>query len=82
MADDYKLIESVDDDDSLSHSSCRSDSSSDGGRKTYANQDEDDGVNNEVIDTYGRDVEEFINVKGVLTIERIKDIMGEIMSAC
>ena len=59
-----------------------SDSSGDGGGKSKANKDEEDGVNNEVIDTYGRDVEEFINIKGVLNIERIKDIMGEIMSSC
>ena len=85
MADDYKLIESVDDDDdddSEGQLSRMSDSSGDGGRKSKANKDEEDGVNNEVIDDYGRDVEEFINIKGVLNIERIKDIMGEIMSSC
>mgnify|MGYP000058195692 CR=1 FL=1 len=28
------------------------------------------------------DLEEYINVKGTLTIERVKDIVGEIMCSC
>jgi len=31
---------------------------------------------------YGHDIEAYINTKGVLSIERIKDIVGEIMSSC
>lgn len=30
----------------------------------------------------GVDIDEYMSIKGVLSIERIKDIVGEIMSAC
>ena len=30
----------------------------------------------------GTDIEEYMSVKGVLNIERIKDIVGEIMNSC
>ena len=31
---------------------------------------------------YGIDIDEYMGRKGILTIERIKDIVGEIMSSC
>mmetsp|Transcript_483 Transcript_483/g.484 ORF Transcript_483/g.484 Transcript_483/m.484 type:complete len:85 (+) Transcript_483:674-928(+) len=31
---------------------------------------------------FGVDVDEYMSIKGVLAIERVKDIVGEIMSSC
>jgi hypothetical protein len=31
---------------------------------------------------YGQDMESYMGLKGVLTIERIKDIVGEVMNTC
>ena len=31
---------------------------------------------------YGQDIEAYMGLKGVLTIERIKDIVGEVMNTC
>ena len=39
-------------------------------------EDEDDP------NEYGKDMNEYLEVKGVLSIERIKDIVGEIVGSC
>lgn len=40
------------------------------------------GVEEDDPSDYGKDIQEYLEVKGVLSIERIKDIVGEIVGSC
>lgn len=56
-------------------------------KETAKEEDSDDGkeedeMNYEDLQKLGVDVEGYLSNKAVLTIERIKDIVGEIMSSC
>lgn len=46
--------------------------------------DSDENKEDEYVDLLrsAYDIEEYIGIKGVLTIERVKDIVGEIMCSC
>ena len=49
------------------------------------NDDEEEDENEDDFDDptkYGVDIEDYVGLKGTLTIERIKDIVGEVMSTC
>jgi len=51
----------------------------------HKNIEDELGMDNEEFEDptkYGCDLEEYMSRKGVLTIERIKDIVGEIMCTC
>ena len=51
-------------------------------KDSISQDDEDSEEDSEDETKYGKDMEEYINIKGVLTIERIKDVVGEIMNSC
>lgn len=73
MKDDYKLLEKNTDEEE--------DESED--EPSNKDPDEEDESGSESDDpTKNVDVDEYMAIKGVLTIERIKDIVGEIMSSC
>lgn len=79
MKDDYKLLE-----DSETDEDDEDDEGFNNERPEGAKEDEKEQNGEESDDPLRAniDIEEYMNIKGVLTIERIKDIVGEIMSSC
>ena len=57
---------------------------SDEGTKCASHEDKEEHVNDDAKDItrYGVDIDNYISIKGVLSVEIIKDIVGEIMSNC
>lgn len=79
MKDDYKLLEmsesdEEEEDDEAQEKEKQEESKEDEGEESGEESDDPTRAN--------VDIEAYMNVKGVLTIERIKDIVGEIMSSC
>ena len=82
MSDDYKLIENdhgAEEEEDPEHDP--------GDQGEEAKDQASDGIKGDDEEEedptkYGVDIDEYTKVKGVLTIERIKDIVGEIMCHC
>ena len=51
-------------------------------QKEHESDAESDGAESVDPTKYQVDIDEYMSLKGVLTIERIKDIIGEIMNTC
>ena len=79
MKDDYKLLEDSgtdeDDENGEGLDEERLEGSREGGGD-QSGEESDDPTRANI------DIEDYMSIKGVLTIERIKDIVGEIMSSC
>jgi hypothetical protein len=69
MKEDYKLIETEEIDEDEEEE-----------KKIEEDQESENGS----VDPtkYGLEIEDYMSLKGVLAIERIKDIVGEIMNTC
>lgn len=87
MKEDYKTIEDTKIKPDSDHED--SDHSNHHGGLNQANllddqdqDDEDSEEDSEDETKYGKDIEMYMGIKGVLTIERIKDVVGEIMNSC
>lgn len=79
MKDDYKLLEAPESDDDSNDDEAQEEEKQDESKKDEA---EESGEESDDPTRANIDIEAYMNVKGVLTIERIKDIVGEIMSSC
>lgn len=79
MKDDYKLLEVAESDDEDDDEENKEEE-----QPEEAKQDEGELSGDESDDPTRAnvDIDEYMSIKGVLTIERIKDIVGEIMSSC
>ena len=73
MYEDFKLIEPPEENDDEEEEETKEKSQKD---------DESDSDEEEDPTKYGIDIDDYMGRKGILTIERIKDIVGEIMSSC
>jgi hypothetical protein len=73
MKDDYKIFEPVNEGEEDEEEKPEEDGQDD----DRQNQEDDMDPTK-----YGENIEEYMGIKGTLTIERIKDIVGEIMSSC
>lgn len=80
MKDDYKLLEETKSDEEEDE-----EERAEEGKAAEDKQEDEADLSGEESDDPTRanvDLEEYMAIKGVLTIERIKDIVGEIMSSC
>ena len=80
MQDDYKLLEQSRSDEEEDEEEQGED-----GKAAEEKQDDDADLSGEESDDPARanvDIDAYMDIKSVLTIERIKDIVGEIMSSC
>lgn len=76
MKEDYKMIENYNPDDHEHEGEDNSHQSDSDNGPDVADADEDSS------DEDADKVEAYMNLKGTLTIERIKDVVGEIMGSC
>ena len=84
MAEDYKLLIDPKDEEeggSDSEHEKADDVNHDQAENHQENEDDED-EDCTVINAYGMDLDDYVGTKGTLNIERIKDIMGEIMNSC
>ena len=80
MKDDYKLLEQTKSDEGEDE-----EEQAEEGPAAEDKQEDEADLSGEESDDPTRanvDLDDYMAIKGVLTIERIKDIVGEIMSSC
>lgn len=80
MKDDYKRLEQTKSDEEEDE-----EEQAEEGKAAEDKPEDDADLSGEESDDPTRanvDLEKYMDIKGVLTIERIKDIVGEIMSSC
>lgn len=86
MKEDYKIFENDDEEEEPEIEAAEECSDMDYHPASSHHPKEDSEQEEDVDDIdptkYGVDLDQYMSIKGVLTIERIKDIVGEIMSSC